>query len=96
MRYIFFGYLAARIRFNKRDTVAQASQGEAVKRVYDNAKDSINQLMKDTVFNSSPMMSDWVNIAYNTISAYETLREIKTLTSLERSNPSGAFNLRVF
>ena len=75
MRYIFFGYLAARIGFNKRDTVVQASRGEALKRVYDNAMDSINQLMKDTVFNSSPMMSDWVNIAYNTISAYETLRD---------------------
>lgn len=75
MRYIFFGYLAARLGFTERDTVLLASNGEAVKRVYDNAMDSIGQLMNDTVINASPTMSEWVNIAYNTISAYKTLKD---------------------
>ena len=77
MRYIYYGYLASRLGFTKRETMLVISNAEAVKRVYDNANESFYDLMLDTVADVvSSKMSEWLNIAYNTISVFRDLMNV--------------------
>lgn len=75
MKYIFYGYLSGRLGFSKAMTIFAGSHAASVDRLQTNALESIDRLTQDTAFNAvSPLMGGWVQIAYDAISAYHTVK----------------------